>query len=54
MGMSSPAGAPGREAPPRIDYTAQAAPPTVNREVKLTIGENSLTAPALFDAAEIP
>jgi len=36
-----------------VDYTAQAASPLVSGEVKLTIGENSLTVISLFDAAEI-
>ncbi|MCL2032788.1 MAG: hypothetical protein FWG96_05930 [Methanomassiliicoccaceae archaeon] len=39
---------------PPIEYTAQAASPIVNGEVKMTIGENSLTASALLDTAEIP
>ena len=37
-----------------IEYTAQAASPIMDGEVKLTIGENSFTATALFDAAVIP
>ena len=38
----------------QIEYTAQAASPIVNGEVKMTISENALTASALFDTAEIP
>ena len=42
-----------KEQKPAIEYTAQAASPVVNSEVKLTIGENSFAATALFDAVEI-
>jgi hypothetical protein len=45
--------APEGERKPAIEYTAQAVSSFVNGEVKLTIGENGLTAAALFDAAEI-
>ena len=37
-----------------IEYTAQAASPLINGEVKLTIGGSALTVAALFDVAEIP
>lgn len=37
-----------------VVYTAQAASPLVNGEVKLTIRDNALAVTALFDAAEIP
>ena len=40
--------------PPVFEYTAQAVSPLVNGEVKLKIGDNGLTAAALFDAVEIP
>jgi hypothetical protein len=42
-----------KEQAPAIEYTAQAASPLVSGEVKMTIGENSLTVTALFDAVEI-
>jgi hypothetical protein len=42
-----------KEQKPAMEYTAQAASPIVNGEVKMTIGENALTVTALFDAAEI-
>ena len=37
-----------------LEYTAQAESSLVNGEVKLTISENSFSAVALFDAAQIP
>ena len=39
---------------PAIEYTAQAASPLINGEVKMVIGDSALTVTALFDAAEIP
>ena len=41
------------EEKPAIEYTAQAVSPIVNGEVKLTIGENSFSAIALFGAVEV-
>ena len=37
-----------------VEYTAQAASPLVNGEVKIKIGKNGLTATALFDVVDIP
>ncbi|MCL1979124.1 MAG: hypothetical protein FWG60_03080 [Methanomassiliicoccaceae archaeon] len=39
---------------PAVEYTAQAASPLVNGEVKLKVKENSFIAAGLFDVAEIP
>lgn len=36
-----------------VEYTAQAASPIVSGEVKMTIGDNALSAVSLFDAIEI-
>ena len=38
---------------PKIEYDAQVVSPLVNGNAKLTIGENSFTTTALFDATEI-
>jgi hypothetical protein len=45
--------APEKEAEPAFEYTAQAASALIAGEVKLKIGENALSATALFEAAEI-
>jgi hypothetical protein len=44
----------GQEQGLSVEYTAQAASPLVNGEVKLAISEAALTVASLFDTAEIP
>ena len=55
MTISSPAGGntAGQAQKPALEYTAQAASPLVNGEVKLTIGGKALAVTALFSAVEI-
>ena len=43
-----------QEQKPAIEYTAQAASPVVNGEVKLTFDDAAVTAASLFDVIEIP
>ncbi|MCL2281129.1 MAG: hypothetical protein FWC25_00505 [Dehalococcoidia bacterium] len=47
-------GTSGQEQKTEIVYKAQVTSPIVNGEVKLSVGNNALTAAALFDVAEIP
>ena len=55
MDISSLTGADKPEqAEPKIEYGAQMTAPLFSGEVKLTVGENALTASGLFDAADIP
>jgi len=46
--------APDKDEKSKMQYSAQAASPVVNGDVKLTIGKHALTATGLFDVAEIP